>query len=112
MQIRFYLAAGIAALSVASLAPTPVHAQQITSGIEGNVTDKSGVPISGAEVTVTDTRTGATRTTTTGAGGNFNTTSLVTGGPYTVTVSADGFEGQAIEGIQTSLQGNTACLLL
>jgi Carboxypeptidase regulatory-like domain/TonB dependent receptor/TonB-dependent Receptor Plug Domain len=107
MQIRYFLAAGVAALSIASLAPTPVHAQQITTGIEGTVTDEAGVPISGAEVTVTDTRTGATRTTTTTASGGFNTSSLVTGGPYTVSVSANGFEGQTIEGIQTSLQGNS-----
>ena len=34
-------------------------------------------------------------------------TGLTTGGPYTVTASANGFQGQTVEGIQTTLQGPT-----
>src|SRR5690606_42078476 len=51
--------------------------------------DLSGNPIAGATVTITDTRTGATRTITTGANGTFAATGLVTGGPYTVTRSEE-----------------------
>jgi Carboxypeptidase regulatory-like domain len=108
MQIRYYLAASAAALSIATLVGTPAMAQQITTGIEGSIADENGEPIVGATVEITDTRTGSTRTVTTGSGGSFVATSLVTGGPYTVSVNADGFEGQTLENINTSLQGNTS----
>jgi outer membrane receptor for ferrienterochelin and colicin len=108
MQIRFYLAAGVAALSIASFTATPAEAQQITTGIEGSVVDDSGNPIAGAEVVIADTRTGATRTITTGADGKFNASNLVTGGPYTISANASGYEGQSAEGINTTLQGNTS----
>lgn len=108
MQIRYYLAAGVAALSIASFTAAPAEAQQITTGIEGSVVDDSGNPIAGAEIVITDTRTGATRTITTGADGKFNASNLVTGGPYTISANASGFEGQSAEGINTTLQGNTS----
>ncbi|MGC1468606.1 MAG: carboxypeptidase-like regulatory domain-containing protein, partial [Sphingorhabdus sp.] len=108
MQIRFYLAAGVAALSIASITATPAEAQQITTGIEGSVVDDSGNPIGGVEVVITDTRTGSNRTITTGADGKFNASNLVTGGPYTISANASGYEGQSAEGINTTLQGNTS----
>ncbi len=109
MKLRYLLAASVASIAASAImAPQTAMAQQITSGIEGQVTDAAGAPIAGATVTVTDTRTGATRTLTTGAGGNFTATNLTTGGPYTVEASAPGFEGQSIADITTSLQGNTS----
>ena len=108
MQIRYYLAASAAALSIATAVSTPALAQQITSGIEGTVVDDAGAPVVGATIEVTDTRTGNTRTISTGSTGSFSATGLTTGGPYTVTVNADGFEGQSIENLETSLQGNTS----
>lgn len=108
MQVRYYLAASAAALSIATSVTTPAMAQQITSGIEGAVTDNSGNPITGAEIIVTDTRTGSVRTLSTGENGGFVANNLVTGGPYTIAVSAAGFEGQTITDIQTTLQGNTS----
>ena len=44
---------------------------------------------------------------TTDFSGSFNATGLTTGGPYTVTANANGFQGQTVEGIQTTLQGPT-----
>ncbi len=103
MRHQLFIGAAVAALIV----PMAVQAQQITSGIEGIVTDDAGAPLSGAQVTITDTRTGAARTVTTGTSGTFTTTGLVTGGPYTVSASANGFEGQTVQDIITTLQGNT-----
>ena len=109
MQLRFFLAASTASLSLAcGLAATPAFAQQITTGIEGTVRDETGNEISGAEVVITDQRTGASRTLATGAGGSFNAVNLTTGGPYEISVSAAGFEGQKIGEVYTSLQGNTS----
>src|SRR5688500_5078934 len=108
MKLKYLLAASALALPIAAIVPAPAAAQQITTGIDGTVSDESGNPVEGATVTITDTRTGAARTITTGAGGTFAATGLVTGGPYTVSVAAEGFEGQTISDITTNLQGNTS----
>lgn len=108
MKFKYLVAASVAGLTATmAVAPTSVLAQQITSGIQGTVTDVDGNPVAGATVTVTDTRTGATRTLTTGADGNFNATNLTVGGPYSISASADGFEGQTVADINITLQGNT-----
>ncbi len=106
MQFKFFLAASAASLAAAVALPAPLAAQQITSGVEGVVTDDQGAAIRGATVVVTDTRTGQSRTLVTGAEGQFRFDSLVTGGPYTVTATSAGFEGQTVEGVLINLQGN------
>lgn len=107
MKFKYLLAASVVSLSAAATIATPAAAQQITSSVQGTVKDDGGAPVAGAAVTVTDTRTGATRTTVTGADGRFSAPNLVVGGPYTVSANADGFEGQTINDIFTSLQGAT-----
>lgn len=104
MRNHLFMGAAAAAL----IMPAAAQAQQITAGVEGTVTDESGAPLAGAEVVVTDTRTGVSRTLTTGENGNFSTDGLVTGGPYTVAATAAGFEGQTVENIFTTVQGNTS----
>lgn len=104
MRNHLFIGAAVAALAI----PAAASAQQITSGIVGTVTDENGAPVAGATVTVTDTRTGAERTLTTGSTGTFSAPGLVTGGPYTVEASANGYEGQTVNDIVTTLQGNTS----
>jgi outer membrane receptor for ferrienterochelin and colicin len=107
MKLKYLLAASVVSLSAATVVATPAAAQTITSGVEGSVTDTSGNVLAGATVTVVDGRTGTTRTATTGSNGSFRIGSLQPGGPYTVTVTADGFEGQTVEDVFTSISGNT-----
>ncbi|MCW4463747.1 TonB-dependent receptor [Sphingomonas sp. BT-65] len=104
MRNHLLFGAAVAALVI----PAAASAQQITSGIVGTVTDENGAPLAGANVTITDTRTGAERTLTTGSEGTFAATGLVTGGPYTVVAAAAGHEGQTVNDITTTLQGNTS----
>ncbi|MEM1193300.1 MAG: TonB-dependent receptor [Pseudomonadota bacterium] len=110
------LKAGVAALALGgalsplSIAPS-AHAQQITSEIRGFVTDANGAPISGASVTITDTRTGASRTTTSGSDGEFNARNLTTGGPYTVRATAPGRQAQIIEDVFLNLNAATTVSL-
>lgn len=87
--------------------PVAGYAQQITTEISGQVSDQAGASVSGATVVIIDTRTGAERTITTGADGNFSARGLTTGGPYTVTATAPGYQGQSVEGVVTNLQGAT-----
>ncbi len=107
MKLKYLLAASVVSLSATAMVAAPASAQQITSGVEGQVTDTQGAPLAGANVVVTDTRTGQTRTLTSDTDGSFRTSSLVPGGPYTITVTADGFEGQSVEGQFITVSGNT-----
>ncbi len=107
MKIKYLLAASVVSLSTAGLMATPASAQQITSGIEGQVRDDAGNAIDGASVTITDTRTGQSRTVTTSSNGQFRSASLVPGGPYTITATAPDFEGQTVEDVFINLQGDT-----
>jgi outer membrane receptor for ferrienterochelin and colicin len=108
MKLRYSIAASLMAISAATVVAAPAQAQQITTGIQGQVNDDGGAAIGGATVVVTDTRTGASRTLTTDASGRFTTTGLTTGGPYQISVNADSYEGQTIGDVFTTLQGNTS----
>lgn len=103
-----YSVAAAALMIPAVMAPTSVRAQQITAGVQGTVVDDAGTAIPNASVTVIDTRTNASRTLTTGTDGSFRAEALTTGGPYTVQATADGFEGQTLENVNLSLQGNVS----
>ncbi len=107
MKLKYLLAASVVSLSATAMVAAPASAQQITSGIEGQVTDVDGTPVSGATVVVTDTRTGQARTLRSDGNGSFRTASLVPGGPYTITVTASGYEGQSVEGQFITVSGNT-----
>ena len=107
--MRFFpLLCASTALVTPVVMPVSAYAQQITSQIEGEVTDSAGAPIAGAAVVITDVRTGVTRTLETDNGGRFVARSLTVGGPYSVTASAAGYQGQTVEDITISLQGATA----
>ena len=110
MTFKNFLAASAAAIATTTAftaIPTPVMAQQITSEIRGFITDEAGAPVSGASVTVTDTRTGGSRTYTTGSDGSYSARNLSVGGPYTVTVSAAGRQGQVVEDVFVSVASQT-----
>lgn len=63
---------------------------QATSRISGTVQDASGGVIAGAEITVTQTETGVSRTTTSDASGVYSLPELPLG-PYRVQVRKEGF---------------------
>jgi outer membrane receptor protein involved in Fe transport len=91
MQLRFLLAASAASLTMAAAIATPASAQETSSAVRGTVM-ADGQPVAGATVTVVHTPSGTTASTTTDAGGNFSSNGLRVGGPFEVTVEADGFE--------------------
>ena len=95
MQLKYFLAASAASLSLAGGLAAPVHAQETSSSIRGTVTSDAG-SVSGAQVIVVHEPSGTTSTTSTDAGGNFSANGLRVGGPFTVSVEAAGFEGAQV----------------
>lgn len=96
MQLKFFLAASAASISLASgMIAAPAMAQETSSAVRGVVTS-GGSPIAGATVTVTHEPSGTTSTTTTAADGTFGANGLRVGGPFTVTVEAAGYQGGTV----------------
>ena len=94
------LGCAIAAL----VAPMAVHAQDTASSIRGQVTNDAGEGIASATVVITHTPSGTRTTQTTDGSGGFNASGLRLGGPYTVAVTAPGFD-PASETIANLLAG-------
>jgi Carboxypeptidase regulatory-like domain len=72
-----------------------------TGSIAGVVTDPSGAVVQGANVTATNSATGAARTVATGDTGNYTITSLAPG-TYTVSVEKSGFPKVIFSNVQIS----------
>lgn len=101
MQVRFYLAASAAALSVASVFATPAFAQETTASVRGTVESDTG-PVAGATVTVVHEPSGTTSTSMTDSAGNFSASGLRIGGPFTVSVDASGYETAQVTDVSLS----------
>ncbi len=95
MNFRYYLAASVAGLSMATAIATPAAAQETTSAVRGTV-EADGAPVAGAQVVVVHEPSGTTFTTTTGADGTFAANGLRVGGPFSVTVDAAGYETSTV----------------
>lgn len=90
-----------AALTALSLAATSgiAFAQSTAGGIRGTVTSDSGAPVAGADVTITHVPSGTVSSAETNETGGFFSSGLRVGGPYSVTIVADGLEGGDVEDI-------------
>ncbi len=102
IRLRRALLASVAMLPMVIGAPE-VAAQQITSGVRGTVSSAAGVPVAGARITITDSRTGRTTTVTTGGAGRFAVSGLEVGGPYEVLINTGQFVDQRIPGLFLSV---------
>ncbi|HEX4001351.1 MAG TPA: TonB-dependent receptor [Candidatus Acidoferrales bacterium] len=69
-----------------------------TSQIRGTILDATGAPIPGAQITLTQTATGAVRTATSGADGDYLLPELPVG-PYQLAVTKEGFSKYLQTGI-------------
>lgn len=69
---------------------TPACQAQFSQGVQGTVTDSTGAVVPNATITITNTQTQVSRTTTSGTGGVYRSVSMVPG-PYQITTSAKGF---------------------
>ncbi|MBF7071971.1 TonB-dependent receptor [Glaciecola sp. MH2013] len=81
---------------------TAAIAQETSSSLRGTVATEAGQIVSGATVTLIDTRTGSARTIQTSANGTFNARGLRVGGPYTLIV-AESEGSRTIEDVYVNL---------
>ena len=88
--------------------PVAGFAQETTGSVRGTVLTPLGAPSAGERVTVTDTRTGAARTTTTNDAGAFNVRGLTIGGPYTLRVQSSEHQDAMVTDVYTSLGAATS----
>jgi hypothetical protein len=94
------------ALLAASLLSSALFAQSVsTSQIAGTIQDSTGLPIPGAQVTVTQTDTGASRSAQTEADGTYILPNLSIG-PYRMEVKKDGFSTYVQSGIVLQVGSN------
>jgi hypothetical protein len=86
-------------LAVMLASVVPGLSQTYQGRILGTVTDQSGAVVSGANVTITNTATGVSRTLSTGATGEYVAPNLEPG-PYRVTVKVANFKQEQRLGLQ------------
>lgn len=74
-----------------AITPISLMAQETASAIAGTVVDSDGSPVTDATVVIKHIPTGATKNLTTNEQGHYQARGLRVGGPYTVSISKDGF---------------------
>ena len=104
MSRRFGLQAILLLLSIGLL--VGVHAQSSTAGnITGTVRDPQGAAVPKAEITLTEEKTGATRTVTTNDDGFYNVPSLIPG-VYTISTAPAGFKKTIVTAVELHVNEN------
>ena len=102
MKLRGILG-GVALPALAFAMAVPAMAQSVSSSIRGTVVDSEGFSVPNATVTIKNEANGATSTTTSSDGGYFTATGLQVGGPYTVTVGAEGYQSAQVKDVYLTL---------
>jgi len=97
---RCLASTGLLALLLAP-ATAPAGAQLLQGTLDGSGTDASDAVIPGAQVTITQMETGATRSAAANEVGFFSFPA-VSAGPYSVEVRADGFQAYRQTGVRVS----------
>lgn len=114
MKLKSLLAASTAVFAVGAVIsslPTPALAQQTDASVRGTVTDSAGAPIAGAQVTITHSPSGTSSTATTAGSGTFFQRGLRVGGPYSLRITAPGYEAQTLDGVYLN-PGDTRRLVI
>ena len=100
-------ARGAAVSAIAITAAGIASAQVTTSSISGSVVDESGAAVSGATVTILHEPSGTVSVASTNAAGQFAAQNLRVGGPYSVTITGEGFVPARAEGVYANLGEDT-----
>ncbi len=103
---RMHFAVFMLSILFATALSPVAHSQVTTAAIHGTVTDPSGAVVPNAKIEALDRATGISTETTSDKSGYFIFPSLHVGGPYTVTVSANGFESYVANGLTLNVNDN------
>ena len=85
--------------AVSVLAVSTVSAQTTSSNLRGQIISEGGTPIQGATVEIIHVPSNSVSRAETSPTGQFFQGGLRVGGPYNITVTADGFQVQRLEGV-------------
>lgn len=96
-----------ATVTMAFAAITNVTAQEITSTLQGTISQPNGQPAVGVEVVITDTRDGSRSSAMTDDRGVASLRSIKPGGPYVVRISTGDFQDVLITDLYTGISGTT-----
>src|SRR6185436_6248873 len=96
----------LATVLLTFLVAVPVFAQGTTGTLTGNVTDEQGGALPGANVTVQNTSTGFSRSTTADSTGAFNVPGLPVG-TYEIKSELSGFATRTLKGIEVNVASTT-----
>jgi hypothetical protein len=96
VQMKKYLFTLILASLTFCFSAALVSAQN-TSGVTGVVKDSTGAVVAGADVKLTDTKTGTEQTTKTNDQGVYSFNKVAPGQGYTLTFTAPGFQTLVIK---------------
>ena len=89
------------------LVPAVILAQGVTTGsFSGSVKDIDGNAVAGADVIIVHVPTGTQYVTIARSDGKYNVPAARVGGPYTITVSFEGFKTEKKEGLMVKLGEN------
>ncbi len=89
-----------------AVSPQSASAQIIYGAVHGTVTDTTGAAVPSAAVSIVNTSTGITTTGTTDSHGYYIFPQLQIGGPYTVEITATGFEKFSSTGLMLDVNAN------
>src|SRR5258708_248727 len=107
---RFWAAfrvAGLASIGTGAGMMAPLGGAQITSTLEGTVTDQKGLAVAGAEIFISSTTLAVERRALTDSAGVYRIAGLPAG-IYTVTISKDGFTTEASRNLELTLNQKVA----
>ena len=108
MRLRILLPV-MAVVAIVCLVGLPVvRAQNIYAAIHGTVTDATGAVVPNAAITVVNTSTNIATTAATDSKGYYILPQLQVGGPYSVTITASGFERFTQSGLTLNVNDNRA----
>lgn len=99
MYMKLRTSIAFLALTLLLAAPMTVLAQSTTSAIRVSVITPDGEPATDSTISITDTRTGSTRTANVTSAGTATITGLRVGGPYTVAAGAMDYTSQTVTDI-------------
>ena len=92
----------VALVFVLSLLPLPLLGQRTSASVRGTVTDPSGAVVEGAQVTLINSDTGLTRSSTSNSAGNYSFGDVPIGS-YVVSAEHAGFSTSVVSNLQLNV---------